>query len=1282
MYKKLLIFNLMLLMQCGLAFAQNNIVQVDHLTGTANVQIPLFSIKNGNISVPVSLVYSGKGIKPKDIEGTAGMGWDLDAGGTITREVRGLPDDSKKDLAGNDRLGWIYNNNGTKISNFSIANDNNSSTCADETADLNYINSNFSDFSDTEPDIFFVNAPGLSCRLIFDNNHTIRTIPYMDIKTSYATDTNGSIQSFTIVNDQGTEYLFSFPDVITRSATSANEGAISFFKKDFNFYKNKVRYNNTWKLNSIKDACNNVTYFDYLVLLGDGGVVNVESRDSIYTITGGQQPSYSRTLQYVMTETYQRYFLTMVSYVSAFGWHTWELSYLRSKPIIDQIKCPERIINFTYGISSGNTEKSKRSFLTKISMDGCAAPTLYSFDYYGRDGNNYIPLADSSSREVDAWGYYNASRASSLVPAVYINPSDPFAERYRSISPGSNTSYSLQISGSNRAPNATAAIMGSLSKIIYPEGGYTTLGYELNDYYDPVAGGVVQGGGIRIREIKDYDVLTDSVSTVRTFSYADPTSGLSSGKPVGMPQLAFTRPYTGGGSTSDQWSNSTVRLEEDLSSEGKGIMYSHVKESISGAGWTTYEYATPATFWDNSAAPDWAPTWVYHARPSCTPAGFLLNGKNIYPFAPNPNFDFERGLLKKTAGYKDNGQKLSETVFSYQRTGSPMIITGLKFDDNAGIMAYSKYNLLTAVGELRTQEITRNYDVATGQEQVSTVNYSYNGIGHKLPTKIASIASDGLISRTAIRYTKDYPVPAGGTAPLATAIRKLQEQNVNLPVESIVQREENGQNRTISAKLFRYGEFNPSGSNPFYMPSEQLNFSSADGVTDFIPSTFASGTISNDPRYQIVQRYLSYDVRGNVQTSEDIGRNLSTVLTDGRSQQVVATISGARVKEIALNDFESDVQPVNRFVKAGDYTYVAGRSGNNAVSVSPSDVFTTTVDKSVRASNYIFSAWIKTTTGGALTFSLTSTGQTQVLPYSTGDWKYYELKVPVTAAPSSFSVQVQSNQAIQIDDILFYPENAEVMSATYHPSSFVKTSETNANGVSTYYSYDDWGRLRLVFDQDKNILTKKSYYGKEVLESFNNPIYIASSPSEKIYTGTPVSFFADYVCGPASEGLVYTWDYGDGSPVVSTQTYSSPSHVYTSKGEYIVKVTIASPLGESRSDTAKFKVEVNSPLNVNVVIHSNVTSGYISSVVFYKDGKIEGSMPATLDQPYLIKPGVYDMKITYKGHSTFKSIKVNNDLATDCFSIGSASSSIMVFLDAESSTLISITADNQQCQWP
>jgi len=56
-----------------------------------------------------------------------------------------LPDDCKKDLSNNVRLGWLYNAKGTAINSFTIANYKNNSICADEAENINYINVNFSD---------------------------------------------------------------------------------------------------------------------------------------------------------------------------------------------------------------------------------------------------------------------------------------------------------------------------------------------------------------------------------------------------------------------------------------------------------------------------------------------------------------------------------------------------------------------------------------------------------------------------------------------------------------------------------------------------------------------------------------------------------------------------------------------------------------------------------------------------------------------------------------------------------------------------------------------------------------------------------------------------------------------------------------------------------------------------------------------------------------------------------------------------------------------------------
>src|ERR1700761_2716392 len=191
------------------AFAQRKITSVNPLTGSANVNIPIITLGNGSASLPIGLYYLATGVRVKDVEGKPGMGWQLNAGGQISRTLRGLPDDCKKDAAGNTKVGWLYNSNAAKINNFTIQNDNNTATCNDDVQDVNYINTNFGDNSDTEPDVFTLTAPGLSFQFVFDGNHVIQPLSYQDVKITYIADpTSGQITSFVVTNNQGIKYTF------------------------------------------------------------------------------------------------------------------------------------------------------------------------------------------------------------------------------------------------------------------------------------------------------------------------------------------------------------------------------------------------------------------------------------------------------------------------------------------------------------------------------------------------------------------------------------------------------------------------------------------------------------------------------------------------------------------------------------------------------------------------------------------------------------------------------------------------------------------------------------------------------------------------------------------------------------------------------------------------------------------------------------------------------------------------------------------------------------------
>ena len=418
--------------------------------------------------------------------------------------MRGLPDDVKKDNSNNTRLGWFYNTNGTKINSFNISNDNNKSTCADETADINYINTNFGDFSDTEPDLFSIDAPGLSCQFLFDNNHQIRTIPYQDLKISYTTDpTTGLITAFTVINDKGAKYVFSVLEPVTRQTTTDNANNINFFKTDYNLYKNGINYNNTWYLQSINDENNNGLTLSYLPDSLKSGNVPVR------LATGSTDGTATYVNEYSIVENFHPKILSQISSSRDDTGTPWLTFIYAQNPNsgqfqIQNIQGSGRDILFNYSILSSfvhdpNGPRYTRTFLSSITQRNCDIPMSYHFAYAG---NNSSVLPDSASTQTDYWGFYSANQtATTLLPAVSVNPSNSSLPPYALNAAANGADYSYSLSGSARAVDGTSVMAGALSQITYVNGGSTAITYEANDYYDASANAVVKGGGIRVNKL-------------------------------------------------------------------------------------------------------------------------------------------------------------------------------------------------------------------------------------------------------------------------------------------------------------------------------------------------------------------------------------------------------------------------------------------------------------------------------------------------------------------------------------------------------------------------------------------------------------------------------------------------------------------------------------------------------------------------------------------------------------------------------------------------------------
>jgi YD repeat-containing protein len=100
--------------------------------------------------------------------------------------------------------------------------------------------------------------------------------------------------------------------------------------------------------------------------------------------------------------------------------------------------------------------------------------------------------------------------------------------------------------------------------------------------------------------------------------------------------------------------------------------------------------------------------------------------------------------------------------------------------------------------------------------------------------------------------------------------------------------------------------------------------------------------------------------------------------------------------------------------------------------------------------------------------SPTTTGMT------VNGWTYYE---HVVSGVSSVAL-TPGTQDGSIDELRLYPRGALMSTFTYLPLVGATTA-CDANSKITYYVYDGFGRLKVIRDQENNILKSFNYQYKE-----------------------------------------------------------------------------------------------------------------------------------------------------------------------------------------------------------
>lgn len=74
------------------SFHKNEYLPTDLHNGKIDVKVPIYNIKSGKINIPISLSYNMSGIKVDEIASSVGLGWNLNASGSIYHLVNDMYD--------------------------------------------------------------------------------------------------------------------------------------------------------------------------------------------------------------------------------------------------------------------------------------------------------------------------------------------------------------------------------------------------------------------------------------------------------------------------------------------------------------------------------------------------------------------------------------------------------------------------------------------------------------------------------------------------------------------------------------------------------------------------------------------------------------------------------------------------------------------------------------------------------------------------------------------------------------------------------------------------------------------------------------------------------------------------------------------------------------------------------------------------------------------------------------------------------------------------------------
>lgn len=455
------------------AFAKYVDYPVSHYTGIPNISIPLYEISVGSLNIPISLSYHASGITTSQEATRVGLGWNLNAGGVISRTVK-CGDDFLEHTGPHSLYKGYFEvcEASEPISN----------------PDFFWVDKEFCLMSDSEPDIYFYSLPGSGGKFVFGKD----SIPVMFDKGDHVkirlNNINGKVKDFHVWDTDGNLYIFDRrEDTWSYGKTggfhmnhtlSSGVWDVTNQTEIHQVFDSPLQYVSSWYLSRIITSTNDTVDFTYDVEHYQLPVQESAVKQNFLSYSGdpaaadhsfgGTRASYSCSKTIIRS-----YRLTGIVWKGG----RMELGHTDREDIVpygsdgsvrkvSTLKVYNAdgtlIRDYAFRYDYFNRLKTgpyahveKRLKLT--ALDDCLTDTGYEFGYIGGD------LPKKNSRNTDYWGYGNGSSqgVDFYPPAVH-----------------NGTAYM----GGDKDPDFNYMKCGTLETIKRPTGGVTRFVYEANRY--------------------------------------------------------------------------------------------------------------------------------------------------------------------------------------------------------------------------------------------------------------------------------------------------------------------------------------------------------------------------------------------------------------------------------------------------------------------------------------------------------------------------------------------------------------------------------------------------------------------------------------------------------------------------------------------------------------------------------------------------------------------------------------------------------------------------------